>query len=65
MKTVCPLWGQSFRFAAGLPPGVPTFRVLPHIPEQVFEAAAVLPPGVLILGVLPHFPEQVFEAVAP
>ena len=43
MKTVRPLWGQGFRLAAGLLPGVPTCRVLPHIPEQVFDAVGILP----------------------
>ena len=31
------MWGQSFRFAAGLLPGVLIFGVLPQFPEQVFE----------------------------
>jgi len=40
MKTVRPLWGQGFRLAAGLLPGVLILGV-------VFEAAAGLLPGVL------------------
>ena len=52
MKTVRPLWGQGFRLAAGLLPGVLILGV-------VFEAAAGFSAGVLIVGVPPHFPKQV------